>query len=129
VGWPVYSERFIHHQAQGNWTFVVPEGMRAVVKSIDCLTQVAEGAYVNLAVGPIFATLIHCQDPNDVHHETMNVVAYQGEEIICGISATTTHTSVCGYLFADPSGATGPPARASWEALEEVSPLPARAAI
>ena len=117
MGWPIYSERFLHHSGQGEWTFVVPEGRRAVVKSIDCLTQLAEGAYVNLAVGPIFCTLIHCQDPFDIHHESMNVVAYQGEEIKLGISADTTHTSVCGYLFADPSGATGPPASTSWAPL------------
>lgn len=107
----IYTERFLHHQAAGAWAFTVPASKRAVITHIDVLSQIAGSGHINLAVGPIFATLILLPVPDVAHHETMKIVAYQGELVVLTISHSGIHCNVDGYLFDDDSGRTGPPAQ------------------
>jgi hypothetical protein len=128
VPWPVYSERFLHHQGAGTWIWTVPAGHRAVVTNIDIVNYADVGAVCSIAIGPILAEYVVFQAANPVIHRVLRTVAYQGEEVKLTLTQTGVHTSVGGYLFADATGATGPPGSASYERLGEVMPVPARAA-
>lgn len=120
--WPVYSERFLHHQAVGWWAFTVPEDTRAVLTNLDAISSLTTNAYVSLAVGPILAEYVLFQAPWIAKHAVMRIVAYQGEEITMGISDTGVHATLSGYLFTDESGRTGPPIDVKWRRLSDPPP-------
>jgi hypothetical protein len=128
VPWPVYSERFLHHQAEGWWVFRVPENTRCVVTNFDVVPTGGAG-YVALTVGPILCEFVRFQAESVALHATMKVVAYQGEEVALTISATGLHSSLSGTLFEDNSNRTGPPIEQRYFRLgERALPLPAAAA-
>lgn len=110
--WPTYSERFLHHQAEGWWTFTVPDGMRAVVTSIAVTNYAPPPGIFTLAIGPI----VVCAHSFQVLYELFAVetrqVAYQGEDITGYSQHEGIHQTVSGYLLQDDSGRTGPPAAA-----------------
>jgi hypothetical protein len=123
--WPVYSERFLHHQAAGTWTWTVPADMRAVVTNIDLVNYGAVGLVCAVLIGPIFAEYVVFQAANPVVHRQLRTVAYQGEVITMTLSGDGIHASVGGYLFADSSGRTGPPPGAGYKPVTPGRPVPA----
>nr|CRY97193.1 hypothetical protein [uncultured prokaryote] len=123
--WPIYSERFLHHQAAGEWTYVVPDGRRAIVTNVDAVSTVGSSTWYSLRIGDIYLTLSLFPVANDPHQLVLRQVAYQGEEIALLIEQTGLNVSVSGYLMDDTSGATGPPGDSSWRPLEEAGQLPA----
>lgn len=122
MGWPIYSERFLHHQATGYWQFIVPEGKRAVITNVDAISTLAPTPWLNVRVGPITFVYMTFPVPNVAQHEVCRVVAYQGEVIELINEQTGVHVTICGYLFDDQSGATGPPARSTWRPLQDEKP-------
>lgn len=113
--WPVYSERFLHHQAAGTWSFIVPAGKRAVITHLDAISAAAQPADVWVKVGPILCEYLQFPVAWVAKHVTMRVVAYQGEEVSMNLSVPALHATLGGYLLEDTSGHTGPPVQSSWK--------------
>jgi hypothetical protein len=112
--WPVYSERILHHQASGNWTWTVPEGRRLIITNVAAVNAAGAGAAVYVTVGPVLAYYAAFQAPDIIgNYAAMKVVAYQGELVTLNLNLDGIHTTVTGSLLEDVSGATGPPASAS----------------
>jgi hypothetical protein len=125
VPWPTYSERFLHHQAAGIWSWTVPEDMRAVVTNIDLVNYAEPGVICSVTIGPIFAEYVVFQAGQAVIHRVLRTVAYQGEVVKMTLTADGIHASVGGYLFRDDTGRTGPPPSASTKPDRPGRPLPA----
>lgn len=119
MGWPIYSERFLHHSAAGAWTYVVPADMRAVVKAVDVVcAQPVVPCDISLKVGPILSLYVAFQAAWRTENRQVMTVAYQGEAIVLNISNGGIHVTVSGYLFSDLTERTGPPASAAQQPAE-----------
>jgi hypothetical protein len=127
VSVPVYSERFLRLGAAGGQSFVVPVGQRAI---INCITLVNwSGAprqgQLLLAGTPIWRASVPGNLLSTV--EELRAVAYGGEELYLGLDGADLYVTVSGYLFADSTSATGPPAFAATLPAPETDPWPATA--
>lgn len=108
--WPVYSERFCYTEAPSSpMSYVVPEGMRAVITSVTGGNIGAAGALAQIKAHGIVIAFLHF--PVDVYTRTLELysVVYGGEsmEVIAITSGVSAYVS--GYLLSDPSNASGPP--------------------
>jgi hypothetical protein len=122
--WPVYTERFLHHQAGGTWSWTCPPARRAILTNVSVLnTLTTAPMWVSLSIGGIYVTLIF-PAANATIHQTLKGVLYQGETLNLTISQSGLHVTVSGYLMADASGHTGPPGQTSYERLHAPTPLP-----
>jgi hypothetical protein len=129
VSWPIYSERFLHHQAQGFWEYTVPSGKRAVITNVDGVNASLTAGRLGVYIGDLAVFLRSLPaSGGDVHFAT-RAVAYQRELIRIYIEVGGIHTTVSGFLFDDPSGRTGPPPGAGTLPAPGggVDPLPAPA--
>lgn len=107
--WPTYSERFLHHQAAGTWSFVVPAQTRLVLTHLDAVSAAAQPVDLWLKIGPILLEYLQFPVAWVAKHVVMRAVAYQGEQVDMNLSTSGLHATLSGYLFTDLSGHTGPP--------------------
>lgn len=123
--WPTYSERILHHSAQGVWRYTVPAKMRLVITSVDVVNaQPVLPADFSIRVGTILCTYFAFQAQWRTENLAVRTVAYQGEVVELNISNGGLHVTVSGYLFADESGRTGPPLAAGTKPSEPERPTP-----
>jgi len=108
MSWPAYSERFLHHSAEGWWYYEVPANKRLILTHIDVANATNVVAGFRVVVGPIIVAWIVDLAAYTSRTVTTRQVAYQGEELGLFI-AGGTHASLSGYLLDDNSGRTGPP--------------------
>lgn len=111
--WPVYSERFLHHQASGYWYWFVPPEKRAIVSSVAFVNLAEPGAYAFLRIGTIVCAIGLFQAVNETLTIETSQVAYQEDYLELYISHDGLHCTVSGKLLEDQSGHTGPPAHAA----------------
>jgi hypothetical protein len=110
--WPVYSERFLHHQASGYWYWWVPEGKRAIVSSVAFVNLAQAGSFAFLRIGTIVCAIGSFQAVNQTLTIETGQIAYQGDYLELYISHDGLNCTVSGKLLEDQSGQTGPPAGA-----------------
>lgn len=114
----IYSERFLHAQGQGvNVSARVPAGHRWVLRDI-VLSNNDVPAGSNLRVGGFYVAVYNFPGVNTLVRLDMRVVAYAGELVELSTLGPTTWATLSGYAFADPTGATGPPADVTERQLE-----------
>jgi len=122
--WPVYSERFLHHQAAGTWTYTVPDGTRAIVTSISLVAGEPPPGDFQVWIGPICMAVFLPQAQLDRLYLATYQVAYQGEQIKLINKYSGQHATISGYLLKDDSGRTGPPLQASTKPVDPFLPRP-----
>lgn len=109
--WPVYSE-VLHRGGSNNaWEYwTVPVGMRAVVRSIAAVNASATTNRADVSAGGYVVWIHTFPAAIGAVNEACMLVVYGGQSL--GIRTTTVNASVvlCGYLFTDPTGRSGPPA-------------------
>jgi hypothetical protein len=104
-----YTHRFVRAFSPGvTVRWYVPAGYRAVVRNVDAINAGTAAANVGLSVQGYYLVYTSIQVGSNLHVESRSV-AYAGEwvEAQVGIAGQTLVAS--GYLFEDPTGATGPP--------------------
>lgn len=112
--WPTYSERILHHSAQGVWRYTVPAKMRLVITAIDLVNaQGVAGADFSLRTGPILVAYFAFQAAWRTENLALRSVVYQGEVVELNISHNGINVTVSGFVFQDESGRTGPPLSAA----------------
>ena len=104
--WPTYSETFLRVSAQGTWGYIVPEGRRAVVKSITVMSFAAPPCAVWVLVGGLYVSYFDFQVANVARLQELMAVAYAGQRVEVQINKAGMHTSVSGFLLHDDSGAS-----------------------
>jgi hypothetical protein len=110
VSWPIYTERVCSaSDVSGPGNYTVPAGKRLIVKTftaisigpgtgaVDFLLHGRRTAFTPL---PAAGTTICLQ---------MHAVGYQRQAVSLGTGGVGIYAHVDGFLFDDPSGATGPP--------------------
>jgi hypothetical protein len=116
--WPVYSERLLASADQNVWVnWMVPAGMRCIVKSVVVVNGLANPATVHVVVGGVYALLVSFPAAIETYSYDMAAVAYAGEFLQLVNVGTSANTRLDGYLLNDPSGREGP--------MESVGSLPA----
>jgi hypothetical protein len=124
VSWPVYSERLIRvKDAQTAKTYTVPQGHRAVVRSIVIVNYSGLDGYVNCQVdGHCVCLVIYPGEPRNFVRD-LRAVAYAGDVLTVITNAAHFHVTMWGYIFRDPSGHVGPPSGPTQlPALEPIAP-------
>lgn len=112
MSWPVYTERFLRHQAQGSWFYTVPVGTRVVIKSFVAVNLADAASYAFLRGNGVVMVIAANLAVNGTLPIATTVALYGGEQLELFISKTGYHCTVSGYSFADPDHASGPPATA-----------------
>jgi hypothetical protein len=100
VPWPVYSERFIGiSNSTGWWSFTVPAGRRAIIKSVTVVSVATTAALVDLSadVFRVYRRTFPAGEAS-VYFETM-VVLYQGEQMWLNVNALGVSVTVNGWLL------------------------------
>lgn len=121
--WPVYSERLLASSVQNTWVaFMVPVGMRAIVKSVVVANGLAQEATVHVTVGNYYALLRTFPAAVSTYAIDMHAVAYGGEAIQLVNIGSSASTRVDGYLLTDTQAREGPPESAT--SLPAPRPLP-----
>lgn len=126
--WPTYSEVLHRGGSENVWTYyTVPVGRRAVMKSICAVNAAAAANRADVSAGGYVVWIHTFPAAIGAVTEALMLVVYGGQSI--GIRTTTSNASVVisGYLFSDPTRATGPPA--STYAGEVADPEPALAVL
>lgn len=111
--WPTYSERIMHHSAAGSWQYTVPVGRRAVIKFLSAVSFQTVISVVQVQIKGI--ACFHQQFPagGGSVRETFMAVAYGGDVITLYLSHSEMLGHLSGFIFDDPSHATGPSEGAS----------------
>jgi hypothetical protein len=116
----VYTHRFVYTETPVVWAqYRVPEGMRAVVKSV-VFTGIAAGGFGYVKVHGLFVFVGNF--PVELQSQSMacTVVAYGGELIECAVDGESSTLAVCGFLFKDDAHESFPP---SGPVTKDVVPL------
>lgn len=124
MAYPVYSERFMHHQAQGYWYWYVPTGRRAVVKAFTVVNLGQATSFAFVRIGTVVAAIASFQAVNQTLNVVTHHVAYGGEYFELYNSHDGVNSTLSGHLLDDPGEATGPPASAHPLPSPPGSPLP-----
>lgn len=122
--WPTYSERVLHHGAAGTWDYVVPPDHRLVLKQAVFLIYVPPPHWVQLLIGPLGVVFHTFQVAHETKTVDLTAVAYQGETVRLIIEVDGIHSTICGFLFADNTGRTGPPLAADNKPGPDPRPRP-----
>lgn len=118
MGWPIYSECLVvSHNVATTVSYVVPNGKRAVVKDVTFVNIGGLGGwiYVTRSGRALFARSFLATDY--FFHAEMAVPVYHLGVIAVQTLMTGWTVHVSGYVFDDPSNASGPPASAFAEPL------------
>lgn len=101
----IYSERFLAAYGPNNiWTYAVPAGKRAVIRSIVLSSNGGSTGQVWVAgAGRFFLQRVLPAQVQTVS-EDVRIVLYGGEGIELYVAAAGHYVWVCGYLFDDPGG-------------------------
>lgn len=101
----VYSERFFSRRgANPSANFVVPPGMRAVVRHFSFIPWTVSGQDVVLRCA--FVPLVYkmADAPNVTSHWDLRFTVYAGEHIECSATGADCSFACDGFLFPDPTG-------------------------
>lgn len=112
MSWPAYSERFLHHQAAGWWSYEVPAEKRAIVTAVNACNMAGTAGQFRLQIGPITMAYVQALAAYASINVATRQVAYQGELITIFLDAGM-NTTISGYLLEDTTGRTGPPPSAA----------------
>lgn len=109
--WPTYTERFVYAKGPvGMYSYLVPIGMRAVVKHISMVNPFSEALpLMQVRVGGLVVESRYFQAAETSRQLAGTWVAYGGEAVEAYIGSPTCEVSVAGYLFADPAAPAAPP--------------------
>jgi hypothetical protein len=128
VAWPVYTETFIRHRslAAGTWSWTVPTGKRALVKSVVAVQTGSTSGIAEVLIGNVAVMLVSL--PAGYRSESMELlaVAYGGQVIGAYASAANYDITVSGWLLDEAAAAEDPSLDATWERDLLVEALPAR---
>jgi hypothetical protein len=114
----VYSERLLTAQGTSGWhQWRVPAGRRVIVTDIAVVNSPGLESVCQVALAGVAVADFRFLVKEYSVHLGLRQVIYQGEVAMIYLSDPEMAASMSGYLFADDSGATGPPASAG--------PLPA----
>jgi len=123
VAHEVYSETFIRaYGPQGWWTYVVPAGMRAVVRNITVVDGIGVSGHTQVEVEDIIIALAIFPANLRYYSIDCRVVAYQGQDIRCFLAVQGIHVQVSGFLFRDATGATAAPGEMTVDHTPQVKP-------
>jgi len=98
VPWPVYSETFVRHAAQGTTLrWPVPAGHRAVITSIMAMAYTTGGeAFAGVNDVPFWFDTLLAKKSFAI---ACRVVAYSGQTVDGYIQSTGMRITISGYLF------------------------------
>jgi hypothetical protein len=105
-----YSETFLKTVAANEWRiYTVPEGMRAVLRSITVTNPTGNAAVLQVLVAGVL--FWHAELPVAKGSYTWEVrsTAYGGEAFAAYQTHPGMSVTLAGFIFNDPSGANGPP--------------------
>lgn len=103
----------------GAYTWTVPAGKRAVIKSIAVANGAAAGTAIDVSVAGVVIYLKVFQATNSSDVQNLHQVVYGGEFIRVGLGAAGLHVGIAGFLFDDPSKGHYPGAEVEYERLEQ----------
>ena len=119
-----YTETFLRVAGLGTHSWTVPAGKRAIVTNVTAMNFAGAGAASSCQVAGLYVCYLPFQAQNEFKLWTGKAVAYAGQVIAVGITVAGIHTTVSGYLFGDPTGASGPGGRVERSPLLEVETVP-----
>lgn len=107
----VYSVRFLQHQlVDAGQTYWVPEGFRAVVRSVTGNSNGAAGCLVFVAVAGLYVWSFRFPASQGGVQSELRLVAYAGESLTLYHSGTGVASHMSGFLFADAGESEAPAA-------------------
>lgn len=121
----IYSERFL--MVTGNAVsaqVTVAPGKRAVLRDL-LVSATAAPAGATLFVGGRVAMAYNFPAPGGAIALDTRIAVYQGELVKLVTYGESCYAVLSGYLFADPTGQTGPPAAVEYAKEVDLQPLPA----
>lgn len=119
----LYSERFLHGRGPNvAGQFVVPAGMRAVVRHLAIVAWTVVGQDAVLRVGAVPVMYWASTKANERASWDVRFVAYAGEYIEFSSTSADLSFSVDGFLFADSTGRMFGTQASAYEPTEEVLP-------
>lgn len=96
-----YSETFVRATAGGVYSYWVPPGKRAIVRSVTVMNFVAPPVAVYVAIAGVFIAYLEFQVVASFRSAEYYAVAYSGQEIQVQVGASGMHTTVSGTLLTD----------------------------
>jgi hypothetical protein len=118
-----YSERFLQGEGVGvALTYTVPEGKRALVRSIAYAAQAVSGGQIWLRVHGVYTWFAFLPATGGGLSVELRQVAYERETITVSTYVVNIGFHVAGYLFDDPIGR--PPAASQLPGAESSGPAP-----
>jgi hypothetical protein len=100
----VYTTRFLYAETKTTVTFVVPEGFRAVIRSLTVCNLYAGATAVNVKVHGVYVAMLPIPAQYDSRNVSLSCVAFERETVQLELVQPNTHAMLCGYLFTDTDG-------------------------
>lgn len=109
--WPTYTERFVYAKGPvAMYSYIVPWGMRAVVKHVSMVNPFSEaGVLMQARVGGLAIESRYFLASETSRQLSGTWVAYGGEAVEAYIGSPTCEVAMAGFLFDDPTGRSAPP--------------------
>lgn len=102
----IYSVRFLQHQlANAGQTYWVPDGHRAVVRSVTGNSNGAAGCVMFVAVAGLYVWSFAFPASQGGKEVELRLVAYAGESLSLYLLGTGLAAHMSGFLFEDGGGA------------------------
>lgn len=122
----IYSTTFMRAASVGaTYTYTVPAGFRAVIKSIDAVGFSPGGGFFYVTVNGVYIAYQQIQAAYSTFHSAPMVVAYAGQQIACLVTGQLIHCTISGYLFVESALSRGRIPEVEVEEVATPAPLPA----